>query len=70
MDRKLDGLCPFWGEMGWVMPRFGGDRSPSNTNSPEPRPTSLQSGIVIHPAVWPQRTWGEIGEAVPLLGET
>jgi len=27
-----------------------------NTMSPEPRPTSVPSGILIHPAVWPQCT--------------
>jgi len=30
--------------------------SPSNTMPPGPRPTSVQSGILIHPAVWPQYT--------------
>ena len=25
----------------------------------DPRPTSMQSGILVHPAVWPQRTWAE-----------
>ena len=38
-------------------PLFGGAGSPSNTKSPGPRPTSILSGILIHPAVWPQRTW-------------
>jgi len=28
-----------------------------NTMSPRPRPTSVPSGILIHPAVWPQQTW-------------
>jgi len=36
--------------------------SPSNTKTPGPRPTSIPSGILVHPAVWPQRTlvknWG------------
>ena len=40
----------------------GGAGSPSNTKSPGPRPTSIPSGILVHPAVWPQRTlaknWG------------
>jgi len=27
--------------------------------SPEPRRTSVRSGILIHPAVWPQHTWAE-----------
>jgi len=33
-----------------------GSWSPSNTMKPGPRPTSLPSGILIHPAVWPQYT--------------
>jgi len=28
--------------------------SPSNTMSPGSRPTSIPSGILIHPTVWPQ----------------
>jgi len=36
--------------------------------SPEPRPTSIPSGILLHPAVWPQQTWVKIGGAVPLFG--
>jgi len=40
-------LCPFtWGRAG----------SPSNTMSPGPRPTSVPSGILIHPTVSPQYT--------------
>jgi len=36
-------MCPFpWGA-----------GSPSNTMSPGPRPTSVPSGILIHPTVWP-----------------
>ena len=46
-DRKL-GAVPLGG---------GEAESPSNTMSPGPRPTSLPSGILIHPAVWPQQTW-------------
>jgi len=39
----------------------GGAGSPSNTMSPHrmwpgPRPTSVPSGILIHPTVWPQYT--------------
>jgi len=37
----------------------GGAGSPSNTMWPGPRPTSIPSGILIHPAVWPQQTWAE-----------
>jgi len=43
---------------GAVVPLFvGGAGSPCNTVSPEPRSTSIQSGILIHTAVWPQQTW-------------
>jgi len=48
MGRKLGAAVPLI---------FRGAGSPSNTISPEPRPTSIPSGILIHPAVWPQRTW-------------
>ena len=53
MGRKVRGLlCP-------LLDRGAG--SPSNTLSPgrRPRPTSLPSGILIYPAVWPQQTWAE-----------
>ena len=33
-----------------------------------PRPNSVPSGILIHPAVWPQRTWAENQGTVPLFG--
>jgi len=49
MGQKLDGCAPFWGGAG----------SPSSTMSPGPRPTSVPSGILIHPVVWPQLTWAE-----------
>ena len=44
-----------------VLPETGGWRAgtPSNTMSPEPMATSVLSGILIHPAVWPQQTWAE-----------
>jgi len=32
--------------------------SPSNTVA-WPKPTSIPSGILVHPAVWPQRTLAE-----------
>ena len=41
---------------GDAVPHSGGDGSPSNTMWPGPRPTSIPSGILIHPAVWPQYT--------------
>jgi len=34
----------------------GGAGSPSNALSPGPRPTSVPSGISVHPTVWPQNT--------------
>jgi len=47
---KKEGLCPLLG---------GGAGSPSNTTWSGPRPTSVPSGILIHPAIWPQQTWAE-----------
>jgi len=52
------GLCPF----------SGGTGSPSNTKSPVPRPTSIPSGILVHPAVWPQRTLAENWGLCPFRG--
>ena len=43
MGQKL-GAVPFYGRTG----------SPSNTMWPGPRPTSVPSGILIYPTVWPQ----------------
>jgi len=53
---KTGGSAPFWG---------GGAGSPSNTISLGPRPTSLPSGILIHPAIWPKQIWAEIGGLCP-----
>jgi len=44
MDRKV----------GAVVPLSAGDGFPSNTIWPGPRPTSIPSGILINPTVWPQ----------------
>jgi len=44
-----------------------GAGSPSDTVPPGLRPTSLPSGILIHPAIWPQRTWAENFRVVRLL---
>jgi len=53
---------------GGALPLLGGDGSPSNTMSTGPRPTSVPSGILIHPDFWPQQTWAEnSGAAVPPL---
>jgi len=40
-----------------AVPLLGTAGSPSNTMWPGPRPASVPSGILIHPAVWPQQTW-------------
>ena len=53
---KTGGCASFRGKM-WP---------PSNTTSPGPRFTSIPSGILIHPAIWPQQTCAENWEAVPL----
>jgi len=58
IGRKLGGCAPL-GEGRW---------DPSNIMSPGPRPACVPSGIVIHPAAWPQQTWAEIGGSVPFLG--
>jgi len=38
-----------------------------NTMSPSPRPTSVPSGILFHPAMWLQQTWAENWGNMPLL---
>ena len=50
MGRKLGIPPPFGG---------GGAGFPSNTMSLGLRPMSLPSGILIHPAIWPQQIWAE-----------
>ena len=60
VGRKLGGaLSPF---------REGGAGSPSNTMSLGPRPTSLPSGVLIHPAIWPQHIWAEKWGLCPFGG--
>ena len=44
---KIERLCSFGGV---------GAGSPSNAMSPGPMPTSVPSGILIHPTGWPQYT--------------
>ena len=56
--RKWKGALPlFWG---------GESRSPSNTMSLGPRPTSIPSGILVHPAISPQQIWAENWGCAPL----
>ena len=58
MGRKLGGSsAPFLGR---------GSLVPSNTKSPEPRPTSIPCGILIHPAIWTQQIMGRKLGAVSL----
>jgi len=47
MRRKLGAVLLFLG---------GGAGCPPNTMWPRPRPTSISTGIVIHPTAWPQHT--------------
>jgi len=44
---------------GGAVPLLVAAGSPSNAMSPGQRPISIPSGILIHTAVWPQRTWVE-----------
>jgi len=61
-----------WVNSGGAVPPlhfWGGAGSPSNTMSPGLMSIAIPSGILSHPAVWPQQTWAENGVgAVPLLG--
>ena len=57
--------------LGGVGVRFflGRAGSPSNTKSPGPRPTSIPSGILVHPAVWPAMDIGrKLGGLCPFRG--
>jgi len=63
MGRKfVEGSVPFFSA--------GGAGSPSNPNTMSlgPRPTSLPSGILIHPAIWPQQISAENGGLCPFGG--
>jgi len=51
MGQKLGGCAPFGS---------GGVGSPCNTMWPGPKPTFVQSGILIHRVVWTQQTWAKI----------
>jgi len=47
-------------KIGGLRPLLGGRAgSPSNTMSLGLLPTSLPSGILMHPAIWPQQIWAE-----------
>ena len=49
-----------------AVPLLGGAATPSNTTSSGPRPTSVPSGILVHPTIWPQRTLAEHWGCAPL----
>ena len=54
------------------MPLFGRAGSPFKIMWPGQRPTSVPSGILIHPAIWPQHTWAKnwgSGGCAPFQGE-
>ena len=52
-----------------AVPLLGETRSPSNAiMSPGPRPISVPNSILIHQAIWPQRTWPKIGGYAPFGG--
>jgi len=59
--RKL-GAVPLLGEL--LRPLFGGGVA----QLPEQRPTSITSGILTHPAIWPQQKSAENWGLCPLLG--
>ena len=44
---------------GGYVPYRGGAATPCNTTLPGWRFTSVPSGILIHPAIWPQKTWAK-----------
>ena len=58
MDRKVGDV-----------PHFGGVGSASHAMWPGPMPASIPCGILIHPAVWPQRTWAKNWWLCPFWGE-
>jgi len=61
MGRKLGAVPLFFGG--------GGAGSPSNKMWRGPRPTSVPSGTLINPAIWPQQTRAKNSKgAVPLGG--
>jgi len=53
---------------GALPPFVGGVLGPHLTMSLGLKPTSLPSGILIHPAIWPQETWAKNWGTVPLWG--
>jgi len=60
MGGKLGDL-PLFGEGSWVS-------TLPNTMLLGSRPISVPSGILIHPAIWPQQIWAKNWGSVPLWG--
>jgi len=60
--------CNRHGPKTGAVPLLGGSWDPSNTTSPGPKFTSVPSGLLVHPAVWPQRTWAENWGLYPFRG--
>jgi len=54
-------------KVGVLRPFLEGAGFPSNTMSPGPRHTFVPSGILIHPAVWPQQPWPKIAGLCPFV---
>jgi len=46
-----------------------GGRAGCPCNTMRPRPTLVPSGILFHPAVWPQQTWTDNWGLCPFFGE-
>jgi len=53
---------------GWVCTFLEVAGFPSNTKSPGPRPAYITSGILVHQAVWPQRSFAENWGLCPFRG--
>jgi len=58
MGRKRGGAVTLSGR-GWA---------PSNTIWPGSRSTTVPSGMLIHPSVWPQQTWAKNWRLCPFWG--
>jgi len=81
-QRRLDRALPPYQVASWSIQPFGHNRhgpkiggvplwgagSPCNAMWHGSRTTFVPSGILIHPAVWPQWTWAENWGTVPLFG--
>jgi len=57
-----------WAENWRLRAPLRGSWVPIDTMLPGPRATSLPSGILIYPALWPQQTWAENWGLCPFLG--